>query len=290
MNTGCVCNWGQKCGEFKTLLFEARDKVLTKMIRIRFSPATDQNIALRSAVNKIFKPGPEYDNKDFCVAAHHWAPSLIQKNFKGSSGRPSHQFDQLLTLSEARSYDCSMDASINNFESRLEKAGKSLSATDERRLLFVQVPTNTPFRVRSYLKGLACDRGSRLHKRKFANETRELLAIIKASTSSAPPLVAIVSTSAAVPSSPPDLIIPPASYYQDYVWKQHLNANEKDSPQFLEAFRMLRIYHKNFDAIEIAVKGGPKVFLYPCRDDPQGSKECLQYGVRLAFSVGPYGT
>jgi hypothetical protein len=45
-------------------------------------------------------------------------------------------------------------------------------------------------------------------------------------------------------------------------------------PKLLEAFRMLRAFHQNFDAIECGTD--PQVFLYPCRGD-LGSNLCQKY-------------
>jgi hypothetical protein len=111
------CNWGPECMSLKKLLDEAGDVLLTRMIRIH--PGNSETcIALRSVVKFHFKLGTAYDDSDFFVAAHHWAPSLIKRNYEGSKGnRPSRQFKTLLTRAEAGSYDCTMEETINNFES-----------------------------------------------------------------------------------------------------------------------------------------------------------------------------
>ena len=133
----------------KKLLAQADDVLLTRMISIQ-PGGSETSIALRSVVKFHFKLGPEYDDTEFYVAAHHWAPSLISRNYEGSKGnRPSRQFKTLLTKSEAGSYDCSMEETINNFESCMKRAGVSISKKDERRLLLAQGPTNTLSSVRS---------------------------------------------------------------------------------------------------------------------------------------------
>ncbi len=105
----CCCNWGSECCMLKKLLCEAGDVLLTRMIRIR--PGISETIvALRSVVKLIFRLGPEYNDADIYVAAHHWAPALISRNYIGSKkNRPSRQFKCLLTRSEAISYDCCLD-------------------------------------------------------------------------------------------------------------------------------------------------------------------------------------
>ena len=73
------------------------------MIRITLGNS-ETCIALRSVVKFHFKLGPAYDDKNYLVAAHHWAPSLIKRNYEGSKGnRPSCQFKTLLTRAEAGS-------------------------------------------------------------------------------------------------------------------------------------------------------------------------------------------
>ena len=134
----CCCNWGSECCILKKLLCEAGDVLLTRMIRIR--PGTSETmIALnRSVVEFIFRLGPEYDDANIDIAAYHWAPPLISRNYIGSKkNRPSRQFKCLLTRSKAISYDCSMDARSNNFQACMQRAGVAIDKTDERRLLFV---------------------------------------------------------------------------------------------------------------------------------------------------------
>jgi hypothetical protein len=149
LNRGCMCNWGPDCLKLKKLFAEAGDVSQTRMIPIK-PGASDASVVLRSLVKFLFKLGPEYHNADFFVAAHHWPPALIERNYKGSkSNRPSRQFKTLLTRSEAASYDCAMDVTSNNFASCLKRAGVSLVNSDKRRLLFLQGPTNTLHNVRS---------------------------------------------------------------------------------------------------------------------------------------------
>jgi hypothetical protein len=89
----------------KELLDEAGDDLPARMIPIK-PGVSKTSIALRSVVKFHFKLGTEHDDADFYIAAHHWMPSLISKNYKGSKGnRPSRQFKSLLTASEACSYD-----------------------------------------------------------------------------------------------------------------------------------------------------------------------------------------
>jgi hypothetical protein len=96
------------------------------MIRIQVG-TSETSVVLRLAVRFHFKLGPEYDDTDFYVAARHWAPSLISRNYEGSKGnRPSCQFKSLLTRLEAGSYDCSMEEKNNNFESCMKRAGVSI--------------------------------------------------------------------------------------------------------------------------------------------------------------------
>jgi hypothetical protein len=157
-----MCNWGPDCLKLKKLFAEAGDVSQTRMIPIK-PGASDTSVALRSLVKFLFKLGPEYHNTDFFVAAHHWPPALIERNYKGSkSNRPSRQFKTLLTRSEAASYDCAMDVTSNNFASCLKRAGVSLVNSDKRRLLFVQGPTNTLYNVRSYFEGLTDHRAIRI--------------------------------------------------------------------------------------------------------------------------------
>jgi hypothetical protein len=152
--------------KLKKLLVQAGDVLLTRMIPINHG-STDTSIALRSVVKHHFKLGSEYDDLEVIyVAAHHWAPLLISKNYKGSKGnRPSRQFKSLLTRSEAFSYECSMDETINHFESCMQRAGVSIERADKRRHLIVQAPTNPLFRVRLYFEGITSDRAVRLRGR-----------------------------------------------------------------------------------------------------------------------------
>jgi hypothetical protein len=116
-----MCNWGLECLELKKLFAEAGHVSQTRMIPIK-PAASDTTVALRSLVKFLFKLGPEYHNTVFYVAAHHWPPALIERNYKGSkSNRPSRQFKTLLTRSEAASYDCAMDVTSNNFASCLKE-------------------------------------------------------------------------------------------------------------------------------------------------------------------------
>ncbi len=119
----CCCNWGSECCMLKKLLCEAGDVLLTRMIRIR--PGISETIvALRSVVKLIFRLGPEYNDANIYVAAHHWAPALISRNYIGSKkNRPSRQFKCLLTRAEAISYDCSMEGRSNNFQACMQRAG-----------------------------------------------------------------------------------------------------------------------------------------------------------------------
>ena len=83
LNRGCMCNWGPECLKFKKLFAEAGHVSQMRMIPIK-PGASDHSVALRSIVKFIFKLGPEYDNTDFYVAAHHWPPSLIERNYSDS--------------------------------------------------------------------------------------------------------------------------------------------------------------------------------------------------------------
>jgi hypothetical protein len=106
-------------------------------------------------VKHHFKLGPECDDADFHVAAHHCAPLLTRRNYEGSTGtRVSRKFKTLLTKLEAASCCCSMEEPINNFESCMKRAGVSIPKMDKRRLLLTQGPTNTSSSVRSYFEGL----------------------------------------------------------------------------------------------------------------------------------------
>jgi hypothetical protein len=293
----CVCNWGVECFNLKKLLDEAGDDLLTRMIPIK-SGASDLSISLRSAVKLHFKLGPEDDGLDFYVAAHHWTPSLISKNYEGSKGnRPSRQFKTLLTLSEARSHDWSMSETVNNFESCMRRAGVSVPRTDERRHFIVQAPINPRSRVRSYFQALTGRRAVRLRERILEDEKREPLAVPEA-VSSASPLVfssavaspLVFSSAVASPLAPssavaavassPDLSLPSVSTYQKHIREQQLKWNFKrnSNPKFLQCFQMLRTFCYNFDEIECATVP-TRVFLYPCRSDAR-SDECLQYAFR----------
>jgi hypothetical protein len=270
----CVCNWGIECLNLKKLLAQAGDVLLTRMIPIQRGGISETSTALRSVVKFHFKLGPEFDDTDFYVAAHHWAPLLISRNYKDSKGnRPSRQFKNLLTRSEAASYGCSMEEKINNFESCMKRAGISISRMDERRLLFVQGPTNTLSSVRSYFEGISGDRAVRLRERILEEQNRKPLAVPEAISLSSP----LVSSSAPLASSPD--LTPSAFTYQNYIRERQVKFNNKRSlhPNFLGAFQMLRKFYENFDAIECATD--PKVFLYPCRGDTQ-SQHCLKYGLR----------
>jgi hypothetical protein len=183
---GCVCNWGPECLKLKMLLDEAGDVLLTRMIPIKRGNNSETSIALRSVVKHHFKLGPEYDDTDFHVAAHHWAPLLIRRNYEGSKGtRVSRQFKTLLTKLEAASYCCSMEEPINNFESCMKRAGISIPKMDKRRLLLAQGP-NTLSSVRSYFEGISGERAVRLRQRIREDENRELLAVPEAVSSASP--------------------------------------------------------------------------------------------------------
>jgi hypothetical protein len=89
------------------------------------------SIALRCVVKFHFQLGPENDDKEFYVAAHHWASLLISRNFEGLKGNgASRQFKNLLTRSEAGSYDCSMEEKIDTFKSCMKRARVLISRTD----------------------------------------------------------------------------------------------------------------------------------------------------------------
>jgi hypothetical protein len=271
----CVCNWGIDCWNIKKLLAQAGDVVHTRMIPIQRDGISETSIALRSVVKFHFKLGPEYDNANFYVAAHHWPPLLICRNYKGCKGnRPLRQFKNLLTRLEAGSYNCSMEEKVNNFESCMKRAGVSIARTDQRRLLFAQGPTNTLSSVRSYFEGMTGDRAFRLRARILEEENREPLAVPEAVSSASP----LVSSPAQLAPSPD--LTPSASTYQNYIRERQMKFNEKRSshPKFLRAFKMLRTCYENFDAIECATD--PKVFLYPCRGDPR-SMHCQNYGFRF---------
>jgi hypothetical protein len=252
---------------------QAGDVLLTRMIRIQLG-TLETSVALRLAVKFHFKLGPEYDDTDFYVAAHHWAPLLISRNYEGSKGnRPICQFKSLLTRLEAGSYDCLMAEKINTFESCIKGAGVSILRMDERHLLFAQGPTNTSSSVRSYFEGITGDCVVHLREQILDKQNREPLAVPEA-VSAASPLV-----SYPVPlASSPDLT-PSAVTYQNYIhdWQIKFNFKRILHPKFLGAFQMLQKFYENFDAIKCATD--PKVFLYPCHGNPR-SKDCLIYGFR----------
>jgi hypothetical protein len=209
-----MCNWGPECLNLKKLLDQAGDVLLTRMIRITLGNS-ETCIALRSVVKHHFKLGPECDDKDYLVAAYHWAPSLIKRNFAGSKGkRPLRQFKTLLTRAEAGSYNCSMEETINNFKSCMRRAGALISRMDERRLLSSQAPTNTLSNVRSYFQGLTRERAVRLRERILDEQHRESLAVSE-EVSSASPLRLKSPPSAPLVSSPD--LTPSASTYQNYI-------------------------------------------------------------------------
>ena len=255
--------------KLKKLLDEAGDVLLTRMISIQRG-STDTSIALREVVKFHFKLGSDQDDSDvWYVAAHHWSPSLISKNYEGSKGnRCSRQFKSLLTRYEACSHDFSMGEHVNNFQSCLNRAGVSIESADKRRLLIVQAPINPLSSVKSYFEGITSDRAVRLRSRIYEEQQREPLAVPEA-VSAASPLVATVAP------SPP--ITPSLGTYHNYI-KQHYNSNKMfPRPKFLECFQMLRTYYDNFDAIECS--SDPQVFLFPCRGDPR-SEDCQKYGSR----------
>lgn len=102
--------------KLKKLLDEAGDVLLTRMISIQRG-STDTSIALPEVVKFHFKLGSDQDDSDvWFVAAHHWSPSLISKNFEGSKGnRALRQFKSLLIRSETCSHDFLMGEHVNNF-------------------------------------------------------------------------------------------------------------------------------------------------------------------------------
>jgi hypothetical protein len=273
-----VCNWGAECINLKKLLDQASDvllTLLTRMIPIKCG-SNHTSVALRSAVKLHFKLGSRYDDKmELFIAAHHCAPSLISKNYEGSKGnRPSRQFKNLLTRSEAQSYNCSaMTDNVNLFESCMRRAGVLIERADERRLLIMQAPTNPLSNVRSYFQGITGNHAVHLRVRLLEEEKREPLAVPIVVSSASP----LRSIPAAVPSSPvhaPDLT-PSVCFYQKYIqlkYSETRNSNTK----FCQCFKMLQTFYNNFDAIECGTD--PKVFFYPCRGDPQ-FKDCLQYGI-----------
>jgi hypothetical protein len=66
--------------KLKKLFAEAERVSQMRMIPVKHG-ASDTNVALRSLVKFLFKLGPEHDNADFHVAAHHWPPALIESLF-----------------------------------------------------------------------------------------------------------------------------------------------------------------------------------------------------------------
>jgi hypothetical protein len=82
LNRRCACNWGSECLNLKKPLAQAGDVLLTRMIPIK-PGVSETSIALRSSAKFYFKLGPEFDDADFSVAAHHWAPLLISRNYEG---------------------------------------------------------------------------------------------------------------------------------------------------------------------------------------------------------------
>jgi hypothetical protein len=219
LNRGCMCNWGLECLELKKLFAEAGHVSQTRMIPIK-PGASDTTVALRSLVKFLFKLGPEYHNTDFYVAAHHWPPALIERNYKGSkSNRPSRQFKTLLTRSEAASYDCAMDVTSNNFASCLKRVGVLIEESDKRRLLFVQGPTNTLYNVRSYFDGLTDHRAIRIRKRLHPEQSHEQLAVPEAVSLASPlPNATTTASLPVLPLSPE--IIPSLSLYSNYIREQ----------------------------------------------------------------------
>jgi hypothetical protein len=85
LRRGCMCNWGAECTNLKKLLVQANDVLLTRMSCVQ-PGGSETSVALRSVVKFHLKLGPEHDDKVFCVAAHHWVPSLTSRNYEGSKG------------------------------------------------------------------------------------------------------------------------------------------------------------------------------------------------------------
>jgi hypothetical protein len=146
------------------------------MIPIK-SGASESSISLRSAVKLHSKLAPEDDKLvDFCVAAHHWTPSLISKNYEGSKGnRPPRQFKILFTPSEAQHCDWSMWENVNNFESRMRRAGVLIPRTDERRHFIVQAPINPLSPIRSCFQALTGRRAVRLREQIPEDKSEQIL-------------------------------------------------------------------------------------------------------------------
>jgi hypothetical protein len=204
-----MCDWGPECLRLKKLSAEAEHVLQMRMNPIKHG-ASDANVAVRLLVKFLFKLGPEHDNADFYVAAHHWPPALIERNHQGSKDRASRQFKTLLTRSEAASHDCAMDVPSDNFASCLKRAGVSIEESDERQLLFVQGPANTLCNVRSYFGGLTDHRAIRVRGRLHAEQIHEQLAVPEAVSSASPlPNATTTASLPVLPLSPE--IIPPAS-------------------------------------------------------------------------------
>jgi hypothetical protein len=111
-----MCDWGPERLKLKKVFAEAERVLQMRMIPIKHG-ASHANVALRSLVKFLFKLGPEHDNADFYMAAHHWPPALIERNCQGSKDRASRQFKTLLTRSEAALCDCAVDVTSDNFSS-----------------------------------------------------------------------------------------------------------------------------------------------------------------------------
>jgi hypothetical protein len=82
---------------------------------------------------------------------------------------------------------------------------------DERRLLFLQGPTNTLSSVVSYFEGITGDRAVRLHERILDEQNHEPLVVPEAVSAASP----LVSYPAPLASSPD--LTPPAFTYQNYI-------------------------------------------------------------------------
>ena len=190
-----------------------------------------------------FKLGPEYKNEDFYVAAHHWAPSLIARNYDGSkANRPSRQFKTLLSRSEAQSHAWSMGESINNFESCMRRAGVLIEKTDARRQLIVQAPINPLSSARSYFQGLTGPRAVRLRERILQEQKQEPLAVSEAVSAASP---RVSSTSSAIANSP-DLTLLSVLRYQKYIRDERMKWNDNERhfrPKFRQCFQMLRAFY-----------------------------------------------
>jgi hypothetical protein len=222
-----MCDWGPECLKLKKLFAEAEHISQMRMIPIKHGASSDANVALRSLVKFLFKLGPEHDNADFHVAAHHWPPALIERNYKGSKDRAPRQFKTLLTRLEAASYNCAMDVTSNNFASCLKRAGVSIKESDERRLLFVQGPANTLCdNVRSYFGGLTDHRAIRIRRQLHAEQIHEQLAVPEAVSSAS--LLPNATTTASLPVLPlsPETISP-ASLCSNCIRDRHLKFDDQ---------------------------------------------------------------